>query len=280
MAATALFGPQALRMRLLILPREHGAWGMLGIPLLTGTVIGLLHGGRGAPGFWFTVAAVGLFCLRTPVESLLGTAPLRAQTAAERRAAWLAAAGLAAIVLAALAAVFRQRPGPGLLGLGAFAVLVFCLQALLRKLGRRARLACQLLGALGLTSAAAGAYGVVAGRWNLTAVGLWLLNWMLAANQIHFVQLRIQSARLAGRKERMKRGKMFLAGQTAMLLALAFAARAGLLPALALLAFIPVLVRGALWFLRAPQPLRVRRLGLSELAHAVAFGVLLIVGFA
>src|ERR1019366_7623188 len=77
--------PQAERRRALILPREHGAWGILLVPLVTGAAVGLLRGGRVFPALLFTTAVVALFWLRTPVESWLGTSPVRAQTSQERR---------------------------------------------------------------------------------------------------------------------------------------------------------------------------------------------------
>ena len=57
------------RNRSLIIPREHGAWGILLIPLFTGACAGLLDGGRSEGLAPFTMAALCLFWLRTPVEN-------------------------------------------------------------------------------------------------------------------------------------------------------------------------------------------------------------------
>ena len=46
---TNLTIPQRERRRALVVPREHGAWGMLLVPLATGAAVGLLAGGRVAP---------------------------------------------------------------------------------------------------------------------------------------------------------------------------------------------------------------------------------------
>jgi YwiC-like protein len=61
----------------LIAPREHGAWGLLFVPLVTGGAVGLLAGGDVVPFMAFTVAALGLFSMRTPLESWLGTGLFR-----------------------------------------------------------------------------------------------------------------------------------------------------------------------------------------------------------
>jgi hypothetical protein len=55
--------------------------------------------------------------------------------------------------------------------------------------------------------------------------------------------------------------------------------RNGYLPRLAAAAYAPVLIRGLRWFLQGQESLAVHRLGFTELAHAMAFGALFIVGF-
>jgi hypothetical protein len=50
-----------------------------------------------------------------------------------------------------------------------------------------------------------------------------------------------------------------------------------MLPHLVIIAFVPALVRGTLWFFRQPESLDVRSLGWSEMKHGVAFGVVLAV---
>ncbi len=92
------------RRRALILPREHGAWGLLLVPMITGAGVALHKmwvphacpelSRRASPPLRDTgitnlgvvpfllllVAALALFWLRTPAESLFGTSVLRAQT--------------------------------------------------------------------------------------------------------------------------------------------------------------------------------------------------------
>jgi hypothetical protein len=51
------------------------------------------------------------------------------------------------------------------------------------------------------------------------------------------------------------------------------------LPPLVIVAFVPALVRGTVWFFQKPEFLDVRSLGWSEMKHGVVFGVLLAVAF-
>ena len=266
------------RMRALVIPREHGAWGLLLIPLITGACAGLAVQRNWLSLALFTVAALALFWIRTPVESALGTSPMRAQSVAETNWLLLAIAVLGSTAMACTTVLLLEGDDR-LLVLGAAAALAFIAQAAVKKLGRGARMASQLIGSIGLTLTAPAAWYVVTQRLDTTALGLWLVNWIFAGNQIHFVQLRIHAARAATRQEKVRRGRGFLIGQFAMSAALLAAWRLHLVPALALLAFVPLLVRGLLWFKAGARPLVVKRLGWTELVHGVSFGLLLVTAY-
>jgi hypothetical protein len=205
--------------------------------------------------------------------------PLRAQSDEERRAVARAILALGAVAAAALANLFWGGQNIYLLPLGAASALAFVAQLGLKKLGRRTRMLAQMVGALGLTSTAPAAYYVVTEHIDSPALLLWLTNWLFAVNQIHFVQLRIHGPRLTGLVQKLTHGHAFLLGQAGLALMLFVAWRTRMLPGLVLLAFLPAFLRGIAWFLKQPGPLVVRRLGWTELAHAVTFGIMLIIGF-
>src|SRR5581483_6275774 len=186
------------RLRSLIWPREHGAWGILLVPLVTGAAAALLQARSVLPIAFFLLASLALFCLRTPVEALLGTSVQRVQNAAERQAAVLAASFFCVVAAISLAALFWGGHNQALFLLGAASAVSFGAQALLRKVGRSTRLLSQIVGSIGLTSTSAGAYYVATGRLDATAYMIWAANWLFAANQIHMVQLRIRAAKVAG----------------------------------------------------------------------------------
>jgi len=238
-----------------------------------------MRGGQPLPLMIFTAAAMALFWLRTPLESWLGTTPLHAQNTAERRVLLGFILPLSAVAALMFTALFWGGRNRALLPLGAIVVLAFIAQAALKKLSRRLRMAAQVVGAIGLTATAPAAYIVATSRFDSVAAALWLANWLFAGDQIHFVQLRIHTARAQGAREKLRRGRAFLAGQIFLAAVLIVTASVGFLPWFTLLAFAPVIFRGIAWFLRSAQPLAVRRLGWSELAHAVAFGVLLVAAF-
>jgi YwiC-like protein len=263
----------------MVIPREHGAWGMLLIPLATGVAVALRSGIDVGALTLFIVAAMSLFWLRTPLEAWLGTSLIKAQTEQERdfvRRVTMAAGLVSATSIAALLWNGRNR---GLLVIGVVAALAFAAQAGVKKLGRSGRMPAQVVGTIGLTSTAAGAYYVATGRLDRIALALWLANWLFVGDQIHFVQVRIHAGRAATLEERLPHGLPFLGGQVVLIGALLAGWRSGLFPAAIALAFAPVLVRGTLWFAGPRQSLNVHRLGFTELAHALIFGVLLCLGF-
>jgi len=266
-------------MRAMVVPREHGAWGLLLVPLFTGAAVGIASDHRIWPVVLFAGAALTLFWLRTPVESLLGTTPLKAQTAAERKWVSMVALVLAAVSAGCLAGLLWNGRNRGLLLLGSVGALAFVIQALLKKLSRKTRTTAQLVGAIGLTCTAPAAYYVASGRLEMRALVLWAANWIFAGDQIHFVQLRIHAARAATYREKWAVGRVFFLIQILLLPVLAIAWHLRLIPGLVILAFVPVLFRGVSWFFRGPQSLQIRNLGWSEMKQGILFGILLAAAF-
>ena len=267
------------RLRTMVIPREHGAWGMMLVPLATGAIVALHAGINALPLTFFILAAVSLFWLRTPVEAWLGSSAIKAQTPAERELALRVIAGVGLLAAASVAALLWNGRNLGLLWIGGIALLAFALQAGVKKLGRKGRMPAQVIGAVGLTSTAAGAYYVAIGQLDRIAVALWIVNWLFASDQIHFVQVRIRSSRAANLDEKLQQGLPFFAGQVLLIGVILGACRVGFFPTTVAMAFFPVLLRGTLWFVRARQPLEVNKLGFSELAQALVFGALLCVAF-
>jgi len=225
-------------------------------------------------------AALALFWLRTPVESLLGASAMRAQTKDERRAVAIVIAALGTVAALTLGALLWAGRNPGLWLIGAAAAAAFVGQALLKKFGRRARMLSEIVGTIGLTSAAPAAYYVITGKFGAMAWMLWLANLIFAGNQIHYVQLRIHTARVEGLRAKFARGWTFALGQFVMAGVLAAFCIRGWMPWVALVAFVPLLFRGWFYFFQKPAPLLVRRLGWNELSQAAAFCVLFIAAFA
>lgn len=73
-----------------------------------------------------------------------------------------------------------------------------------------------MVGTIGLTASAPAAYYVITGNFNATAWMLWLANILFAGDQIHYVQLRIHTAKVEGFRAKLARGWAFAVGQALM----------------------------------------------------------------
>lgn len=267
------------RHHALIVPREHGAWGLLLVPMITGAGVAFRECSHIFPLILLTAAAFALFCLRTPVESLLGTSAMKAETSEEARTVKSVIAVLGAVAAVALGALLWAGRNADLWPLGAAVAGAFIGQALLKKLGRRARMLSEMVGTIGLTASAPAAYYVITGNFNATAWMLWLANILFAGDQIHYVQLRIHTAKVDGFRAKLARGWAFAVGQALMTAIITLACMARLMPPIASIAFTPLLFRGWFYFVQEPAPLVVRRLGWGEVKHATAFCVLFVATF-
>lgn len=138
----------------------------------------------------------------------------------------------------------------------------------------------EIVGTVGLTASGPAAYYVITGRFGAMAWIVWIANLIFAGDQIHYVQLRIHTARIEGFRAKLKRGWAFAVGQLLMTVLVTLACLTGLIPAIASIAFSPLLFRGWYYFIQKPSPLVVRKLGWSELTQAAAFCVIFIAAFA
>lgn len=259
--------------RKLLIPREHGSWGLWILPLLSGAVVGM-SSPRAAwtPLLWFCLVSTCAFLINQPLESLLGFSLFKIRTQHERHAVttWiasfgtLAAAGGVGLVIGGRSWIILLLP---------LAVAAFMIRARFG-FARSKRMAKELTGSVVLTSTAAGAYYASTGTLDQRALTLWLACTIFAIGQIEYVQLRLRMAGPKSRKQKVVAGLRILAWYMAIMIgAIEFA------PVLAPLAFIPAISRLVVWMAGPPQPLRVHRLGWTELVQNVVFAVLITVAY-
>jgi hypothetical protein len=247
--------------------------------LISGATVGYLLGPHAAvaPVFWFGLAAASAFLIYQPLESLLGLSLVKTRSQRQERTAliWIIALTIAA-VCSVLELLHLQRFMVLLIGVvasGCFGVrsLLGC--------SRHVRVLKQLIGALGLTSTAAGAYYAATGRMDRTALLLWLASWLFAVGQIEYVQLRLRSAQVRSSRQKT-RSSLPVSIFNVVVMSVAIAAGlAHVSPLLLGLAFIPPVVRLVVWVVRPWRPLGVHILGISELIQGMLFNALLVAAF-
>jgi hypothetical protein len=143
-------------------------------------------------------AALALFWLRTPLESLLGISAMRTETKEERSSVAFVVLYLAIVAILASSMLLWSGHNSLLWAIGAAAGFAFVAQAVLRKMGRATRMLSEIVGTIGLTASAPAVYYVITGKFGITGWMLWLANLMFAGNQIHYVQIRIHTSKLIG----------------------------------------------------------------------------------
>lgn len=250
-----------------MLPHEHGAWGQLAMPLLTGLAIA-----RPGPAAWLLTAAVVLaFVAHEPLLVVLGQRGRRAVTEDGARARrWLAvlgvltaATGLAGIALAPPAARLALLLPAGLAAV--VAALVW------RRLEKTA--AGEIVVAAALASAGY-AVALAAGAAHRAALAA-LLAWVLAfaaatlAVQVILVRVRSKGAADPGRRH---------AVLAALLGAVAIALSAAGLPRALALATLPTVAFSIAVCLVRVSPKRLRELGWALVGSSAITLAILVAG--
>jgi hypothetical protein len=261
------------------LPKEHGSWAMLIVPLVLGWAIAPLWHWR---SLILLVAALTFFLLRHPLAVLVKTR----KRASEDKAYWWRWATIYA-GLTLLSAAWLV-PGQGLwwlavLGFAGTGLLFFNLWLVARR--QEMSLSGELAGIAGLALGAPMAYYAASGLLDGTAALLWLVNFLYFGGTVFYIKLKVrQQPRLPTPErvsERLIKARACLAYQTVALTILVALVMLRLAPLLTPLAFIPVTLKmlHGVWQWQDKKSLNLMRLGVIEIVHALAFTVLVIVAF-
>lgn len=256
-----------------MLPREHGSWAVLAAPI----AVGLAAAGGGSPAviLAFLCAALGGFCMRTPLLALCSGTP---SPGAGRWLAWygaLAAAGLAPLILR-----FERR------GLLAFAApvavaLVFNLRQNLNR--RPLSLGNELIGIAALCLGAPASYYAARGGMAPEAWSAWLICLSYFFGPILHVKMAALQHRASADSSlipalgRMRRATLLYHGTAVSLIAAgAFLAE---WPWPAVLPFLAALDKTRRRAALGRGKVDFRRLGRQEVGHCLLFIIAMALGY-
>lgn len=265
-------GFSVVRRRLVLppLPREHGTWAWLMLPLVAG---GAAAGNANAPLLLLATGSLAAFAVRAPLE-------FARRRPVQRRAylVWTVLYVLVALLtLALLLACFHRW---GLLPLGAIGVAITLPVLALRDLRYRWRAQGELLVVAGLALLAPAAYHAATGTFDGRAAAVWLPPALYGAGSVFYVRMLFGQRRFATSTGGVGVGTG-VAGYLAVLwVVLVPAALLGVLPALVLVAFLPATLKLVLVLARRAAVDSVRRTGIVEALHAILFAVLLVAAYA
>ncbi|MFQ5613466.1 MAG: YwiC-like family protein [Anaerolineae bacterium] len=261
------------------LPKEHGSWAMLIVPLLLGLASAPVWRWRAVA---LLLAALGFFLMRYPLATLVKT---RRRRSTDRAYLWRWAAIYGGIVLLAGGWLVLAQ---GLWWLAAMGIVGGLLVAFhLWLVARRQEMSVvgELSGILGLALGAPMAYYTAGSQLDRAAAVLWLINALYFGGTVFYIKLKVRQQPRQPRpqrpSQRLIRAGACLTYQTVALSVVIVLAALRQAPVLVPLAFVPVTVKvlwGA-WHWQDKKSLSLVRLGVAEIAHAVAFAGLVIVAF-
>ncbi len=241
--------------------------------LLMPLVVAVGVAGLGLPGLLYSVAVVGLFLARYPVE----LAVRRRTLPGAGRWLFIYAAVSGASGLSLVAAYGRW----GLVPLGGLALLIMGLYLwLIRQRAERTAPA-ELVMVAGLSLSAAGAVYVVRGEWTALALWLWLLTAVYSGSSVFFVRMMVRrpprGPTALGRRLRVGWGALLYQGL--VWAALSTVVLWGAIPLLATVAFMPLLAKVLVGVFAVRGRPRIRVLGFMEVGHTLAFALLLVAAY-
>ncbi len=260
-----------------VLPREHGAWAMFAAPVLVG--IGAAERVNGAVVL-FALTALGFFLLRYPLMLVVKSrAPQARRNALRWSAIYGAITGILGIWLILATQLWLLIP---ITALGFLSLAFYLWQA-----AHRAEMSAlgEWTGIAGLALGAPGAYLVATGVLNGLALALYLLNVVYFGGTVFYVKFKVrEQPRLikpsAGWGERLWAGRLTLAYHMLVLLGVLVFALIGLVPALVVLAFVPMMCKAVGGVITAPAPrINFMRLGLIEIGATSLFALALLLAY-
>lgn len=259
-----------------VLPREHGAWGVLFVPLLVGLGVSPIFS---MESFLILPGTLFLFLARQPILTYFRERrfprEVRTQTPEALRWAFAFACmgGLALVPLLLGGRILLLAFG------GAFALLFGLHVALILKRKDRSFIGEQI-GVLGLTLTAPMAYYASSMSLGWNAWLLYLLCALYFSGGIFLVKMKV-AAHLAKQKiqtlsQRLSFGRATILYQLFLLCALLALIWFGHVPAYALLAFVPSVIQTGFDVAALSPDLELKRTGFTLLFHSVLFGIILV----
>ena len=261
------------------LPKEHGSWAMFAVPLIIGLIVAAQWQWR---SIWLIASALGLFLMRFPIDTLIKT---RKRPTADRAGLirWAAIYGSMAVLCGLWLIVFDRLYA--LIGLGLIGAALLMYHGWLVERRREMSVRGELAGICGLALGAPLAYYVATGMLDGIALGLWIVNALYFGGTVFYIKLKVRQQPKEPApdrvSERLLKAKACLSYQSVVLMLVIVLVAGHRLPALAVLAFVPMTVKVLYGVTRWQdrQSLSLPRLGLIEVFHSIVFAMLIIAAF-
>jgi hypothetical protein len=254
-----------------VIPKEHGAWAVLFVPLVTGAAIA---GGLSENVLLLGLSVLSVFLWTVPAQTLLRHVTFGPRQEAKLRGALFWGGVYLLFAIAFLIPLFAR--GYWLLAPIGFAGAGALFAGFIRQ-GRSPRtIAADIVSILGLTLSGLAACYVSSGTLSLLGITVWILSAVFFISSVFYVHMKIGS--ISSKNRRMHPGLLRMVNimyQAGVLLALTLLAIAGMTRWITVVAFIPMAAHVLYGTVRPSIDVEFKKLGLLLLAHSILFGIIL-----
>jgi hypothetical protein len=261
-----------MRKSILKLPKEHGAWAMLYVPLAVGALVAWRFS---LPLLLFALSVSFLFIAR---ESFVGWTRARSRNRADDHARLLAVIYfMLAAVFGAPLVMFEKLYWLAPAGAAMLALMIANAQQAMHREDRT--IAGETMAIAGLTMTAPAAYYVATGRLEVTEIWLWLLCALYFASSVFYVKLRVNTINPRREEARLQSWRRCVLYHAFLLGSLVLFSITGSSSLFALAAFLPVLIR-SFWYLARPvRQINLRMVGWLEVIYSIVFLIFITLTF-
>ncbi|HTY12186.1 MAG TPA: YwiC-like family protein [Bacteroidota bacterium] len=262
----------------LVITKEHGSWAVLLVPMLVSICVVR----RWSVDVCFAVlAALGVFLSYVPAQLLLRHHSGHAQKDEKLHQArfWIA---VYIMTTGVFTAPLLLKGDDLLLAIGAAGTILFLGNFFLVKQYSRT-IATDLIAVAGLTLSGPSVYYVLTGTIDKTALSLYGLNLLFFGSSVFYVHMKIHAS--ASKRpemtwgEKLSLGKANLAYHASVIAVAAAFVVLHFTPAVALAAFLPMLVHAVYGTLNLTAKVNFKRIGLLLLGQSILFALLVSFSF-
>lgn len=258
-----------------MVPKEHGAWAMLLVPFAVGAAVSRQFG-VAVP--LFLIACLSLFMARYPLSLYWKGIGKRGRDEEGRRLlTWLAVYSLTGLAALALLVAITSRAL--IIPLAAPLVLLLPLHLYMQRRRVERSIWGQLMTIAGLAWVAPMSYYAAGGRFDSTAVVLWVLTFLYSGASVFYVKLKVRQRSAAGGGGRWEQARSLASYMVFVAAALILLVVLQATPLLAPLAFVPLFYKAASASLAPKAAKSIREIGFVELGHSILFTILLVAAY-
>jgi hypothetical protein len=254
------------------LPKEHGAWAMLYVPFVLGTIVA----GKISLAWFCLLLAVSAFFISRESMLFWWRARCRQRDTQGAERLTLIYSMIAVVFGAPLFFYYQYFALVPLAVLGVALLILNGKQAI--NLEERS-LINEILAICGLTLTAPAAFYVAGGEWTATAWWLWALCAVYFSSSVFYIKFRVVNLNPNKKAAQRRQWQHCAFYHSFLLIALVIAALTKSLELSVLIAFAPAMGR-TFWSLVKPaQPLSLTRIGILEIGYSLIFLIFVMFSF-